>query len=232
MSGPDARTWLAVDMLRIQGNFEYAIEDATRLLAMHDAETKRRPGRPSRQLEVLKRAAVIVAITAWESFIEDVIRTYGMRQLQLAETPSDVSAWFNSVGQVWLQGNPKPPAVAMWTGVRWKELLKRRLKFDLQALNTPSSSKVKVLSKRYLGTSLCERWKWTRTSAENAARRLDDFIHLRGELVHHSPAFFEHHRDADDSRDSAGRVQRQQVVDGMSLLRNLVRCTCAAVLEE
>jgi hypothetical protein len=212
----------------IHTNFDYAMEDAGRLLAMHDAETRRHKGRPSRQLEVLKRAAVIVSVTAWESFIEDAIRVYGMYRLEMAKTPNDVSAWFNSVAQAWLQGHPQPPKIAIWTGSQWKELLKRKLESDLQTLNTASPDNIKSLSKLYVGSNVCESWKWTRTSAKNAAQQLDDLIVLRGELVHRSLAYIQHHPVSSPGR----RAQRQHVVDGIRLLKNLVRCTVAGLHEE
>src|ERR1044072_8210427 len=56
-----------------RANFRAALGDVARLLALHDAETKRQPGRPSPDVEVFKRAGVILSVTAWETFVEDTI---------------------------------------------------------------------------------------------------------------------------------------------------------------
>jgi hypothetical protein len=68
-------------------NFEFAIDDVKRLLKLHDAETKRHSGRPSRQIEFFKRAAIILSVTAWESFIEDTIRSCGRQRIAAAASP-------------------------------------------------------------------------------------------------------------------------------------------------
>src|SRR6476646_2840380 len=50
----------------------------TSLDEIHDRETGRRSGRPKPELEALKRAALILTVTAWASFVEDTAKvTFG-----------------------------------------------------------------------------------------------------------------------------------------------------------
>src|ERR1035437_7878651 len=130
-------------------NFVCSMDDVAELLRQHDACTDRKPGRPLPRLEVLKRAAVILAVTAWESFVEDTVRNYASSAIEKASRPSDVHSLFNSVAQRWLEGKPKPPELADWTGNGWKGFLKNKLEKDLLALNSPNSENVRTLSKRY-----------------------------------------------------------------------------------
>lgn len=210
---------MTLGMIRPLANFSFAMDDVKRLLELHDLKTNRRRGRPSRQLAVFKRAAVILQITAWESFIEDTIRESAMIALESAASPVNVETWFNSAAHRWLEASKKPPGLADWTGDGWKTLLKQRLEVDLQMLNTPSSGNVRTLSKRYLGMDLPRQWSWARITPGIAAKRLDDLISLRGGLVHRGPEFFK-----------ADSLRRSQVLSGMILLEMLVNCTKRAVL--
>jgi hypothetical protein len=164
---------------------------------------------------VLKRAAVILAVTAWESFIEDSVRNYATSAIEKASRPSDVQSLFNSVAQSWLEGKPKPTELADWSGAGWKVFLGNKLEKDLGAWNSPNSENVRALSKRYLGEDLTTHWHWERTTTTLATRRLDALIRLRGEVVHHGREVFNR---------TAG-IQRKHVVEASSLLNHLVECT-------
>src|ERR1700722_1891693 len=131
-------------------NFELAIEDAAELLRQYDASIGGTSRRPSHSPEVLKRAAVILSVTAWESFIEDSLRDCATSAVEKADSPSDVQSLFNSVAHHWLERAPKPPELADWSGNGWKTLLRKKLENDILTLNTPNSQNVRALSKRYL----------------------------------------------------------------------------------
>lgn len=217
----DRRKALIIEMVRPLANFSFAMDDVKRLLSLHDSETKRRRGRPSRQSAVFKRAAVILQITAWESFIEDAIRGSAMVALEYAASPADVQTWFNSAAHGWLGASPKAPTLVQWAGDGWKALLKQKLEADLQNLNTPGSVNVRALSRRYLATDLPSQWIWSRTTPSVVAKRLDELIRLRGRLVHRGPEFFK-----------ADALLRQHAVDGMLLLEKLVDCTRRLLLRD
>jgi hypothetical protein len=211
-------TTFTIDMLHPRANFDFAMDDVAKLLKLHDAETARRPGRPGRQVEVFKRAAIILGITAWESFIEDTIRACATTTLEFAAAPEEVRSWFNSTAERWLRESPKPPAMSAWTGNGWKIFLKRRLEDDLRKLNSPCCKNISELSKRYLNIDLPKKWIWRRTTAETAGQRLDHLINLRGELVHRGPQFFK-----------STPLRRHEVEQAISLLNNLVACTRGAL---
>jgi hypothetical protein len=196
-------------------NFEFAMSDVTEILHQYDACTQHRSGKPSRRAEVLKRAAVILSITAWESFIEDTFRACAEATIEKAGCPSDVQSLFNSVAHHWLEKPPKPPELADWTGNGWKALLKRRLETDILALNTPSSVNIRTLSKRYLNADITTRWRWAGTTPSRAAIRLDALIRLRGEVAHRGRDVF----------DRISPVDRKQVVQAISLVKHLAECT-------
>jgi hypothetical protein len=196
-------------------NFQFAMKDVQVLLELHDKETERLRGRPDRSLEVFKRAAVILSITAWETFIEDTIRSVAMERIQGARSPSDIPKTFNSVAASWLQiGTPQPPALADWTGDGWKSKLIDYLEKQIADLNTPNAENIKQLSQRYLDLDITTSWRWRATSNDSAKRRLDDLIFTRGALVHRGPQMLE-----------AAAVKRAHVMEAIALLPKLAECT-------
>jgi len=202
-----------------RSNFDYSIADVDILLQVHDAETKGAVGRPDRQLEVFKRAGIILTVTAWEAYVEDTLSQQFREKLGRAAVPADISSAFNAASDVWLNSKPKPPDVAKWAGDGWKTLVLEQFDQEVKALNTPNSDKVRVLFKRYLGLDLKQSWKWQKTSSDMACNRLDALIRLRGELVHRG-------REWSQSKASAHRSH----LDGAKkLVSHLVECTDIAL---
>jgi hypothetical protein len=204
-----------------EGNFMFANGDVRVLLRLHDGATRSAAGRPRPELEVLKRAAVILIVTAWESYIEDALISVASRRIDSAKKPSDTGKAFLAIAQHWLDERPKPPDVEQWVGENWKVLLKRRLSTEVRALNTPNTANVAKLTLRYLGVDITKKWRWPSTSSEKATRRLDELVELRGRLVHRGKAF---------SLSTAAAVTRPSVVRGMELVARLVDCTERAIL--
>lgn len=197
-------------------NFDYAIGDVTLLLRHHDEATGKKRGRPSRELEVLKRSAVILAITAWESYVEDTLREEFQKRLQAAVSPRGVESAFNRAADEWLRSTPTKPAEVMsWSGDGWKAIIKERFEQDVASLNTPGSRQVRKLSKRYLAKDITAAWTWRRTSAERAAERLDKLIQLRGSLTHRGRELFE----------TQQAVRKKDALEGRRLVSRLVECT-------
>src|SRR5260370_21013950 len=200
-------------------NVEAAIEAVSIVLKTHDAETKRAAGRPSRSLEVFKRTGVILAVTAWEAYIEDTLTQQFQERLQKAVAPDAIKSTFNSVSQAWLSSAPKPPDLAKWAGDGWKNVILEKFQHDIFALNTPNSDKLKNLFERYFNLDITKYWKWQKISSNTACQKLDALIKLRGELVHKGKEIFE----------SKAKVRRSNLVEAQSLVQRLVECTDLAL---
>jgi hypothetical protein len=206
-------------MTRARLNFEYFKEDVSILLKTHDSETKRAAGRPNRDLEVFKRAGVILAVTAWEAYIEDTLSEQFSDKLEYAEIPADIKGAFNSVSQTWLNSQPKPPEVEKWTGEGWKNVVMDKFKHDVEALNTPNSENIKHLFSRYLDIDVTAHWKWQKNSSKVVCQKLDALIKLRGKLVHRGKELSE----------STANVNRKNFVEAKLLIERLVECTDKAL---
>lgn len=143
------------DVTQARVSFDNAIRDAEVLLEDFDAVNAHPPLERS---EVLKRAGLIVAFTAWETFVEDLLReTLEMR----LEGLSDSSL---------------------------ADLVRRRLEADIKQLNNPNSNKTRCLFQDYLDVDVTASWKWPGYEPPEARKRLDKLLKIRGDAVHRSPA--------------------------------------------
>src|SRR5438034_514622 len=89
-------------------DFNAARDHAITLIKIHDEYTGAKPGRPKPELEALKRAALILAVTAWESFIEDTLIQQLAERLKKATNPTGIQSAFNSVAAEWLDPARSP----------------------------------------------------------------------------------------------------------------------------
>jgi len=140
-------------MSRAYQSFEYGIKDAEELLAHFDA-TNSNPPPPS--AEVLKRAGLVMALTAWETYVED----------RLVE-----------------EMNKKLDVVA---GSYVGDFILKKLNADLKQFHNPSSDKTKRIFQDYLGLDVTEGWSWSNYEPEKAKTTLNSWIGKRGDAVHRS----------------------------------------------
>ncbi len=139
-------------MSRASNTFLSSIEDATILLGHFDALHKQN----AETAEVLKRAGLVMALTAWETYVED-------------RATEAVTARLKA-----LNGSP----VGNFVSTKLAEELKR--------FHNPTSDKTRKLFLDYLQVDVCEGWKWAHYDPAGAKKALDDLISRRGDAVHRS----------------------------------------------
>jgi hypothetical protein len=176
-------------------NFDYSIWSARVLLRLHDEEKARNRDNPPSELEGVIRSAIILSVTAWEAFIEDVLQAAFRHRLSAADTPQRVEGTFRAVAEWWLsQGGkdkPKPADLMRWAGDGWKEVLTNRFNDEIARLNTPDTQNIRELSRKWLGWDLTSCWEWESVSIASACSRLDALIDRRGKLVHRPKDMFD-----------------------------------------
>ena len=141
-------------MSRAALTFENSIEDANFLLTHFDSvnATAKNP----ESAEVLKRAGLVMALTAWETYVEDRIQEGVTAQLRALNGS--------------MVGN----------------FMTRRLQLELKQLHNPSSDKVKRLFVEFLEVDVTDSWRWSNYEPATARKALDELISKRGEVVHRS----------------------------------------------
>lgn len=140
-------------MSQASDTFAEAILDAENLL-QHFNELNTQP--PPPQIEVLKRAGLVMAMTAWETYVED--RVSEACEARLADLADAQVAGFMSA----------------------------RLKEEIKRLNNPDSVKTLKLFRDFAGVELQDRWCWNNCDGKTVRGRLNQYIRKRGEVVHRS----------------------------------------------
>lgn len=140
-------------MSRAYQSFEYGIKDAEELLAHFDAINSKPP--PS-NAEVLKRAGLVMALTAWETYVEDRLLEEMNKKLSVV------------------------------SGSYIGDFVQKKLQADLKQFHNPTSDKTKRIFQEYFGYDVTEGWIWANYDPEKARSTLNGWIGKRGDAVHRS----------------------------------------------
>ena len=133
-------------------SFESSIKDAEDLLAHFDAM----PKPPPANAEVLKRACLVMALTAWETYVEDRVREEVARRLRVVN------------------------------GSYVGKFVAARLEDELRRFHNPTSDKTKKLFHDFLEVDVVTGWEWANYDSTKAKKTLDELISKRGDAVHRS----------------------------------------------
>lgn len=133
--------------------FSRSIGDAEELLARVDEENA--SANKKKGAETLKRAGLVIAMAAWETYVKDRI---------LEEFDTLVQA----VG-----GSPLG------------RFAQRRLNEDLKRFYNPNSQKVKQLFEDYFEVDVTQSWVWNNYKDPDQVRtKLNKYMSLRGDAAH------------------------------------------------
>lgn len=139
-------------MSRASNTFLSSIEDATTLLSHFDVLHKQN----AESAEVLKRAGLVMAMTAWETYVEDRAREAVSNRLK-AVSGSPIGVFVNA-----------------------------KLSDELKRLHNPTAEKTRRLFLDYLQVDVSASWKWMNFEPVTARKTLDDLLSRRGDAVHRS----------------------------------------------
>jgi hypothetical protein len=135
-------------------SFEKSIQDAELIVKYFDELNSIKENKKSKELEVLKRAGLIIALTAWETYVEDRIEE--AVQALLKASPTSQTAKF----------------------------MEFKLEDELKRFHNPNSDKTKKLFLDYLGIDVYESWSWNNFDLSKIKKTLDDLVSKRGEAAH------------------------------------------------
>ncbi|MCY1534677.1 RiboL-PSP-HEPN [compost metagenome] len=140
-------------MSRSKQTFQFSIKDAEELLEHFDAVNS---NPPPPEAEVLKRAGLVMALTAWETYVEDRINEAISSQLRLI------------------------------AGSHCGDFIRRKLDGELKRFHNPDATKTRQLFQDYLGVDVTEGWVGLNADAATNRKTLDGWISKRGQAVHRS----------------------------------------------
>jgi len=130
--------------------FEYSIKDAEKLLARFDSDKQD----PSNGSETLKRAGMIIALAAWETYIKDRFR-------------EEIDVWLCSL-----------------KGSQISNFVLKKVDEDMKRFFNPNHDRTKNLFKTYFDIDITEHWKWDNYQQPQAKKALNELISKRGDAAH------------------------------------------------
>ena len=134
--------------------FEHAIQDAVDLLYHFDSLNTQPP---PPEAEVLKRASLVMALAALETYIEDRIK-------EIAEAVTGLGSEMD----------------------RLAGFYRASLENDLKYFHTPSTDRIRTLFDKYLGIDITEGWVWNHYDPARARSELNKIAKKRGDIAHRS----------------------------------------------
>jgi hypothetical protein len=143
-------------MSKAKTQFDESIKDAEELLSHYDRATGGKVSAPPKDAEVLKRAGLILALTAWETYVEDRVKE--ALEAQLAG----------------LKGSPV------------HALVLKKFDEEMKRFHTPNTEKTRELFQSYTGKDVTKAWTTWGGDAAKAAAKLNELVKQRGQAAHRS----------------------------------------------
>lgn len=112
---------------------------------------------PPPEIEVLKRASLVMALAALETYFEDRL-VEEIKNLCIASTSNEKLARF----------------------------FERSLEIDLKTFNSPNTERVKFIYKKYLNIDVTEGWIWNNSDQAKARDELSNLVKKRCDIAHRS----------------------------------------------
>jgi hypothetical protein len=176
------------DISLMRHNFEYSLKDVRVLIELYDSIVKTRNTSQYAKYESLKRSSLFLLIASWENYIEDTLKLSFNSLLEKTKNPNEMKSTFNSIANSWLDTykdrKPKAPDLILWTNDNWKDIIRQKIKKDIDNLNTPNSKNLAHLFKIYFDINLDTVFILKRQSVLNVQKRLDKLIRIRGDIAH------------------------------------------------
>lgn len=134
--------------------FKHAIQDSTDLLKHFDTLNTKPP---PPDIEVIKRASLVMALAALETYFEDRM-VEAVEAICRNEKASKTTASF----------------------------YRASLEADLKLFHSPSTERVRHLFQKYLALDVSEAWSWNHCSPAKARAELTRLVKKRGDIAHRS----------------------------------------------
>ncbi|MDH0449864.1 HEPN domain-containing protein [Shewanella sp. GD04112] len=131
--------------------FKRAIGDARVLIECYD---NLNAGQGKAAPEALKRAALIMTMTAWETYVEDVA----------------TELFNNKFGAL--------------KGCQIGNFMEQQFSTRLKMFHNPDSAKTKQIFEEFFGVDVTEHWKWPNYIPKQARENLNTWLKKRGDAVH------------------------------------------------
>lgn len=180
-------------MSKAAETFAQAIQDAEHLLN-HFNSLNKQPPPPN--TEVLKRAGLIMAMTAWETYVEDRLQEAAATRLS-GLTDEAIGAF-----------------------------VRGKLAEEIRRLHNPDAEKTGRLFRDFANVDVAAQWKWANFEPQRAREQLNEYMKLRGDVVHRSRPL------AEPGPPRAHPVTKEDLRKAIRFLKDLVEATEKALVAQ
>ena len=134
--------------------FDDALQDSTDLLKHFDTLNT---NPPPQDIEVLKRASLVMALAALETYFEDRIQEAVKAMCSNKNSDDSLVSFIN-----------------------------QSLSTDLKLFHSPNTERVRQIFQKYLSIDISEGWKWNNVEPAKAKTKLNRLVKKRGDIAHRS----------------------------------------------
>jgi hypothetical protein len=164
------------------------VKEVLRLIEIHEKMTGTGRGR-RHNVAILNKSGIVLIVSCWEAFVEDLASHAFSWLLQQAQSPSVFPTRVLTLSSKDLREAPDARRVWELADGGWRDVLARHrdetLRRSVGRLNTPRPKQVDELFGELLGIarfSTC--WRWHNVPNDRVKERLEDLVTLRGEIAH------------------------------------------------
>lgn len=170
--------------------------------------------------EVLFRSAVVLMVSHWEAYVEDVCSEALEHLVKNLKDPTKLPKELKKQIAEEVKGSKNEIEVWKLVGVGWKQYVVDRLNAQKEArdrsFNTPKAQNTSEFFARVLGIDDVRRaWVFDGMESKVIARKLDSLVATRGEIAHRGRV--------------TQRIDAMWVTDHVDFLRKVVSKTGGAI---
>jgi hypothetical protein len=194
------------------GDIDSLIDFYNGLVSLSAADLKPIPA----GADVLFRSAIVLMVSNWEAYIEDIVSEALYHIVNHLEDSSKLPKEIKKIIAGELKNDKNELAVWSLADNGWKHILKTRLKSLKESrdrsFNTPKAHQTEEFIKRSIGIDDIQKaWSFNSLKSADVSKKLDVLIEIRGQIAHRGPI--------------RQKIDKEWVSSQMEFLRNLVSKT-------
>jgi hypothetical protein len=198
------------------GDFDTLVDLYNGMVTLFESENDPVP----QGMDVLFRAAVVLMVSQWEAYVEDICSEGLHHLVQHVRDPTSLPKEIRK--QVAVELRTSKDETEMWklADDGWRTYLQGRLTAMKEArdrsFNTPKSHNTADFFRRTLGIEdICKSWTFDKLAPSEVCKKLDALIGVRGQIAHRGRI--------------SEKIDKDWIVDHMAFLRKVVSKTGGAV---
>ena len=152
--------------------------------SFRDTKIKPPPG-----ADIVLRSAVVMLVTYWEAYVEDIVTEGVAHLVKHASDPQKLPKELRKAIAKELKADKNDIAIWQLAGDGWRSLLTKRLpdltKGRNRSFNTPKSGQTREFVRSALGIdNITSSWKVDSKESAESCQTLDKLVELRGKIAH------------------------------------------------